>query len=62
MFALACCYVELFGRLGYLLGVSPSWGMLCGVCTLWCVVPYVVVCSVMLCMWVHMYLLPFLVP
>ena len=36
-----------------------GWGMLCGMCTLWCVVPCAVVCSLMSCLWVPMYLLPF---
>ena len=33
--------------------------MLWGVCTLRCVLWYAVVCCMMSCVWVHMYLLPF---
>ena len=51
--------VELFGSLGYFHGFLSVWGMLCGVCTLWCVVRYAVVCSVMSCLWLHVELLPF---
>ena len=46
-------------QLGLFIGCLAAWGMLCGVCTLWCVVPYAFVCSVMSCLWVNMYLLPF---
>ena len=37
---------------GLFVGCLASWGTLCGVCTLWCWVPYAVVCFVMSCLWV----------
>ena len=43
------CVVCLAGwvvwQLGLFVGCSPGWGTLCGVCTLWCLVPYAGVCS-----------------
>ena len=46
-------------HLGLFVGCFPGWATLRGVSTLWCVVPYAVVWSVMSCLWVHMFLLPF---
>ena len=46
-------------QLGLFAGCLAGWGMLCGVFTLWCVVPCAVVCSVLSSLWVHMHLLPF---
>ena len=40
--------------LGLFVGCLAGWGMLRGVCTLWCVLWYAVVCSVMSCVWAHM--------
>ena len=41
-------------QVGFFVGCLAGWGMLCGVCTLWCVVLYDVVYSVMSCLWIPM--------
>ena len=38
-------------QFGLCVGCLAGWGTLCGVCTLWCYVPYDVVCSMMSCLW-----------
>ena len=54
----------LLGRLGCLAAwvifgcLTAGWGTLYAVCTLWCLVPYATVCSVMSCLWVPMYAIP----
>ena len=55
----ACLAGWVVWQLGLFVGCLAGGGMLRGVCTMWCVVPYAVVCSVISCLWVHMYLLPF---
>ena len=47
-----CLASGVVWQLGLFVGCLAGWGMLCGVCTLWCLVLYVVVCSVMSCLWV----------
>ena len=56
------CVGRLAGRVVWQLGFFDAclagWGMLYAVCNLWCVVPCVVVCGPMSCLWVRTYLLP----